>query len=761
MVGARKAVVDSDHDAFGEGSPVAMQDLTQKMEGWIVRTEQAMKQLGNRQEASIQQLRQQLDNWTAQQDRRLSGSFTPTGSYEVDDLGIQSFAVDQHQSQREPERMFSFDSECLREAGNPDSGRPASVRGMRAFGIEEEIQKPTRRSKTPSVHSNETPILELGAVEELDPPPFAGRKSFFGGKKKEPKLQTLDEIEKDKRDMLLAASADDGKLKKGQSSPGVDSEEDGQKPRITFENFVKSVRFDNLSAIFLVSNAVFIGVQVEVAFHYPNAPLPIMLVDYAFCVVFLSELFLRIWAYGIKDFLTNKDRGWNWFDLIVVSLSTVDAVMSMAAEFAPPAKEGEEAEGPVENISIVRVIRIVRMTRVLRVIRAVRAFRPLRLLVVAIGSTLKTALWAVMLLSIVMYMFAIAIAQSVADSLNAMTPEELEHADVNLTHYFGSVPQAVFTLYMAILGGISWEIAVIPLADVGPHVFALFVICVAFLLLCVLNVLTGIFCESALETARNDRERVIEIQMQDKDKYVRELTELFSTWDLDGGNNITFEEFQDHLADEHMQALFKSLEIEGNDAWTLFKLLDTDGEGTVDLDEFISGCIHVRGGAKAVHLAQMQYENKWLMDKIVDVQQAVLDIKSKVLEEPADSKQVVKAKMTGPVGWKAPPPLEINDDPMAPVIAPTPKKKSQDVKVNPRKSSMVSTLSEKSMTERTLSPSIKAPGPAVTNVQRPSSGIGPSKMAFEESFPMTPTKRAPEDATIIEQIDLDSDFSGK
>ena len=35
------------------------------------------------------------------------------------------------------------------------------------------------------------------------------------------------------------------------------------------------------------------------------------------------------------------------------------------------------------------------------------------------------------------------------------------------------------------------------------------------------------------------------------------------------------------------------------DVWGLFLLLDADGNGAVDLDEFVNGCMQLRGPAKS------------------------------------------------------------------------------------------------------------------------------------------------------------------
>merc|ERR1712045_745486 len=59
-----------------------------------------------------------------------------------------------------------------------------------------------------------------------------------------------------------------------------------------------------------------------------------------------------------------------------------------------------------------------------------------------------------------------------------------------------------------------------------------------------------------------------------------------------------------------MQAYLSSLGIEAVDAWTLLKLLDVNESGTVELEEFILGCMQLRGGAKAVHVARLAYDQR-------------------------------------------------------------------------------------------------------------------------------------------------------
>merc|ERR1712113_740981 len=127
-----------------------------------------------------------------------------------------------------------------------------------------------------------------------------------------------------------------------------------------------------------------------------------------------------------------------------------------------------------------------------------------------------------------------------------------------------------------------------------------------------MNLLTGIFCENAIEVAHKDTDNVIVEQLADKKRYMMELKELFRSWDTSGDGDLTLTEFQEHISDERMQAFFRSLEIEANDAWSLFKLLDADGQGAVDSEEFVAGCLRLRGAAKAIHIAELDSQAKSL-----------------------------------------------------------------------------------------------------------------------------------------------------
>lgn len=393
---------------------------------------------------------------------------------------------------------------------------------------------------------------------------------------------------------------------------------------------VRKPFFDKISAGLLLANAMFIGVQVEYSLQGEMPPL-LDAMDATFTFLFVAELLMRIAGYGCAQFFFDpQERAWNIFDFIIVIVSLVDTITTILT------MKGQGT--PMFKISVLRVIRVVRLTRVLRIIRIMKFFQDLRILVAAICSTVKTASFAFILLLGTMYLFGIVVTQLVAEHflLQKNSGGQVPQDD-DLTFYFGSLWSTMFTMFMAISGGVEWKDAAMSLHAVNTAAAALFVVFVTLMVLLLLNVVTGIFCQCALETARTDQDNLIEYQLNEKQRYVKTLERLFSEWDESGNGTCSRQEFETHLADDAMQALLRSLDIEVRDALTLFNLLDSDGSGQIDLDEFVTGCITMRGGAKAVHLEKMNSMNKCLIERVSALEKAMKDRSKKMRSRKARS----------------------------------------------------------------------------------------------------------------------------
>jgi hypothetical protein len=111
-------------------------------------------------------------------------------------------------------------------------------------------------------------------------------------------------------------------------------------------------------------------------------------------------------------------------------------------------------------------------------------------------------------------------------------------------------------------------------------------------------VITGVFVESALES-----------DAEEKDAHmVERLLNFMANGDNPG--MTTLEEFEHRLEDPVLCHYFDSCDVDPGEARGLFKLLDANGSGVIDSEEFIMGCLRLRGNAKAIDLATIMYENR-------------------------------------------------------------------------------------------------------------------------------------------------------
>lgn len=323
------------------------------------------------------------------------------------------------------------------------------------------------------------------------------------------------------------------------------------------------------------------------------------IVNRVFTACFCAELLIRLLAYRIVWF-TGEDWKWNVFDALLVLSAIVQEVFESA------------------NISFIRVLRVVRVIRVARIIRVLRFFRELRRMVCAIGACLASLTWAFLLLLLIMYIFAVFFVQGAASQLKD-TPETAL-AD-ELREWYPSLLGTMFSLLLCISGGNDWWAICGSLVQVGEIYRFAFTFYIVFVVFGVLNVLTGVFLESATEFM--DIDLVIQAQMMRDDSFLTDMTEFFSKFSMPQSQRtrihageqmelINWERFQECMQEPEVRAYLSSQQLESHDAYQLFKLLDHDDQGTVSISEFITGCLRLKGEARNLDMAvvlQNQHRN--------------------------------------------------------------------------------------------------------------------------------------------------------
>ncbi|CAJ1353724.1 unnamed protein product [Effrenium voratum] len=212
------------------------------------------------------------------------------------------------------------------------------------------------------------------------------------------------------------------------------------------------------------------------------------------------------------------------------------------------------------------------------------------------------------------YVFAVLFTQVVNDIIAegevVLSPAESELA----LNYFGSLTDSMLTLFLCISGGVSWELVLKPLRTLSGALVACLLIYVFFTYFCVLNVVTAVFCQSAIESAQNDQLTVIQAMLLNKEQHIQtKIQELFEKLGADESGVITLKIFQEHVNSPVVRAWFEALGLDVWDAMSFFKLLDSDGGGSVDVEEFFMGCLRFRGQARAMDVGKVIQDQASLM----------------------------------------------------------------------------------------------------------------------------------------------------
>lgn len=375
-------------------------------------------------------------------------------------------------------------------------------------------------------------------------------------------------------------------------------------------SIIGSTKFDTVTASLIMMNAMFIGVQTDWAVRNvgDTQPFVFRLFELFFTAMFTVELVLRIIAQGGYFFSSkNEDKRWNMFDTTVVCAALTEEVIAIA--------------GPTLGLSQVRILRVLRLVRIVRVIRVMQFFRDLRVMVHGIMNSIRALFWCLVLLLMIMFMFAVCFTQVVTDTLETEAEEGNVSAEDRIEKgHHETLLRCLLSLFQAITGGIDWENVADPLMMIHPIMGFLFAAYIAFAVLCVLNVVTGVFVQHA------DTDSVLE-DLSSRRQHIMEMKHLFVSeagqdkTDTEVWGELDCDRFCEKLRDDRIRHFFKrcGLHIDESNSQSLFEVLDFDGDGTVDAEEFIYGCAQLASSVRSIDIARLRHDVRKMLSAFLSM----------------------------------------------------------------------------------------------------------------------------------------------
>lgn len=345
-------------------------------------------------------------------------------------------------------------------------------------------------------------------------------------------------------------------------------------------------------SLVIVTHAVLTGYSAEVAYQVEVNKAPrvawLEASEVFFLLFFTVELGVRVLVERFC-FLFGREWRWNLLDSVLVTVSIADVVLSESAQSTALA-----------SFSVGRFFRLARFFRLMRLPRVMRHCQSLRLILYAILDSMTSLGWCFLLVACFMYGFACLVVYGV---VNFMVEEGVASGHgAELHQWWGGMYRSMVTLFMAISGGADWAEMVDPLARVSGIYEPLFIGYIFFMVFGVLNVVVGAFVATTTQIAEEDREAQVKYEMARVEKYTGKIRRFFRDADIDRSGTLSWDEFKQYLGDPKVKAWFQTLELDVSQAHNLFELLDTDGSDQVTVDEFLKGCLRLKGQATTVDL---------------------------------------------------------------------------------------------------------------------------------------------------------------
>jgi len=239
----------------------------------------------------------------------------------------------------------------------------------------------------------------------------------------------------------------------------------------------------------------------------------------------------------------------------------------------------------------------------------------LRVMAMMIVSSLQSLLWLMVLLIMLLYVVAIVVTQGATEYLRQGGGEFSEAMDSQ----FGSLWSTMYTLFKCMCGGVSWGESADPLLNYNLMYFLVFLVYIFFALFSFVNIVTGVFVDSAIQTADRDRSIVVEKQRKHKEAMIKNLLVVLEEIDTDSSGTLTVQELMQAFNNQHLANFFAHLNIEMRDMRQLMYLLDEDGNGSIDIVEFVDGLQACCGAARSLDISILMKQMGRMSVEINDV----------------------------------------------------------------------------------------------------------------------------------------------
>jgi hypothetical protein len=263
-----------------------------------------------------------------------------------------------------------------------------------------------------------------------------------------------------------------------------------------FQHIVRHPVFECVTMTVIALNSIWIAVDTDLnkADFLFQAPLVFQVVENAFCVFFIVEVFIRFNAFESRRHCM-KDS-WLLFDILVVSMMMLEIwVLNGLSALYGREWEDDRSRGLLNISGLARLGRLCKLVRMGKMLRLLKTVPEIMIMVRGLVAAFRSVVLTLILLCGALYVFAIVLTQLYADHPAGSA-------------FFGSVPRSMRTLwvYGTLLDEITQLMAVAEEIDyLCVAILDLFILIGALTLM---NMLIGVMCDVILAVASSEKDEM-------------------------------------------------------------------------------------------------------------------------------------------------------------------------------------------------------------------------------------------------------------
>jgi hypothetical protein len=339
-----------------------------------------------------------------------------------------------------------------------------------------------------------------------------------------------------------------------------------------------SRRFEAAVGLIIFVNCICIALEI----HYSTGPCglpsesgppPILgILEHSFLVIYTLELIVKLVGGGCGCF---TDR-WFIFDFILVVMGTLQAWVLEPLQHYMYLLQ-------TEAMDQIMVLRLFRLLRLLRAFRGMRKMRTSWRLVSGMLTSTNTMMSTLTLIIFMLFVF-------VCISIEFITKDQmLWKVEPEIMEYnFSSLGTTILFFFQFVtLDSVAG--VYMPLILAKPALTPFFICIIMTLSIVLMNLVTAVIVEAALEQASEDKD-IVRVQTRDTIQKLRpSVVKFFRSIDVDESGAVSPDDLATIYISDMPADLRPHLRVDSME--DLYQLLDADNTGCLNEQEFVEGIL--------------------------------------------------------------------------------------------------------------------------------------------------------------------------